>query len=59
MAALGEDALPVLVVDGAIAHHGHYPSREELAGVLAVPTASATVVAPQSSGGCGCGPGGC
>ena len=42
MAAFGEAALPVLVVDGEIAIHGHYPSREELAGVLApgCPTAS-------------------
>jgi arsenite methyltransferase len=58
MAAFGDDALPVLVVDGAIAMHGHYPSREELTGVLSVPTEPATVVA-EGSEGCGCGPGGC
>jgi arsenite methyltransferase len=59
MAAFGEDALPVLVVDGDIALHGHYPSREELVGVLSVSTEAATVVVAESSGGCGCGPGGC
>jgi arsenite methyltransferase len=59
MAAFGEDAFPVLVVDGDIAIHGHYPSREELAGVLSVPAAPATVVAGETSDGCGCGPGGC
>jgi arsenite methyltransferase len=58
MAAFGEGALPVLVVDGDIAIHGRYPSREELAGVLAV-KAEPIVELAQSSGGCGCGPGGC
>ncbi|MFZ1994282.1 MAG: arsenite efflux transporter metallochaperone ArsD [Solirubrobacteraceae bacterium] len=58
MTAFGEAALPVLVVDGDIAIHGRYPSREELAGVLSV-TAEPIVELPQSSGGCGCGPGGC
>jgi SAM-dependent methyltransferase len=55
MTAFGEAALPVLVVDGDIAIHGRYPSREDLAGVLAV----SVVELSQSSGGCGCGPGGC
>ena len=58
MQAFGEGALPVLVVDGDIAVHGRYPSREELAGVLAL-KAEPIVELPQSSGGCGCGPGGC
>ena len=58
MQAFGEGALPVLVVDGDIAIHGRYPSREELAGVLAV-KAEPAVELPHSSGGCGCGPGGC
>jgi arsenite methyltransferase len=55
MAAFGEGALPALVVDGDIAIHGRYPSREELADLL---TATAEPVElPVSSGGCGCGPG--
>jgi SAM-dependent methyltransferase len=58
MTAFGDAALPVLVVDGDIAIHGRYPSREELAGVLTV-KATPIVELPQSSGGCGCGPGGC
>jgi len=58
MTAFGESALPVLVVDGDIAIHGRYPSREELAGVLSVNAVPAVEFA-QSSGGCGCGPGGC
>ena len=56
MQAFGEEALPVLVLDGEIALHGHYPSRDELAGLLASQTAAEE---PQGSGGCGCGPGGC
>ncbi len=31
MQAFGEGALPVLVLDGEIRVHGHYPAREELA----------------------------
>jgi len=55
MAAFGEGALPVLVVDGEIAIHGRYPSRDELAHLL---TATAEPVElTVSSGGCGCGPG--
>jgi ubiquinone/menaquinone biosynthesis C-methylase UbiE len=55
--ALGESALPVLVVDGDIIIHGRYPSREDLAGALALSAQPAA--AEPSSGGCGCGPGGC
>jgi hypothetical protein len=36
MAAFGEAALPALLVDGNIAMHGRYPSRDELAGLLGV-----------------------
>jgi len=59
MQAFGEDALPVLVVDGDIAIHGRYPSRDELAGLLAAKT-EPIVELPQStdSGSC-CGPSGC
>ena len=59
MQAFGEQALPVVVVDGDIAMHGRYPSREELAGLLAVTAPPATAEDPKSSGSCGCGPGGC
>jgi len=31
MAAFGEAALPALLLDGDIALHGRYPSRDELA----------------------------
>ena len=48
MQAFGEAALPVLVVDGNIAIHGRYPSRGELADVLATKRAVA-VELPQSS----------
>jgi hypothetical protein len=57
MAAFGEDALPVLVVDGDIVMHGCYPSRDALAGLLAI-TVEPAVESP-TSGGCGCGPSGC
>ena len=55
MAAFGEAALPALVLDGDIAIHGRYPSREELADLIAVK--SNPVELPVSAGGCGCGPG--
>jgi arsenite methyltransferase len=58
MAAFGETALPALVVDGAIAVHGRYPSREELAGLL-TPSAPAAVELPVSADACGCEPGDC
>lgn len=54
MQAFGEEALPVLVVDGEIAVHGRYPSRDELGGLLAAASSE-----PKASGGCGCGPSGC
>jgi hypothetical protein len=56
MQAFGEKALPVLVIDGEIAAHGHYPTREELASLLADQPA-ATVEPPEKSTGCGCSPG--
>jgi arsenite methyltransferase len=63
MQAFGEDALPALVIDGDIALHGRYPSRDELSALL---TAGAKpvpepVVEPSegSDSGCGCGPSGC
>ncbi len=57
MAAFGDGALPALVIDGEIAIHGRYPSRDELAGLLAVK--AEPVELPVGSGGCGCGPGEC
>lgn len=60
MAAFGEGALPALLVDGEIAVHGRYPSRDELAALIAsrAVTESAAVVSSGTSG-CGCGPEGC
>jgi arsenite methyltransferase len=56
MAAFGENALPVLVIDGEIAVHGRYPSREELAGLLDAKVKP--IVEPAQSSG-GTGRGGC
>ena len=56
MAAFGEAALPALLLDGDIAVHGRYPSREELADLLST-KAEAVVELPLSSGLYG--PGGC
>ena len=56
MAAFGEQALPALVLDGDIVMHGHYPTRDELAGLLSIKVEPA-VEAPASSGLYG--PGGC
>jgi hypothetical protein len=57
MAAFGESALPVLVLDGDIAVHGRYPSREELAELLDSP-ASQPIELTLAADGCGCEPGG-
>jgi hypothetical protein len=58
IAAFGESALPVLVVDGDIALHGHYPSRQELAGLLDS-TGSQPIELASTADSCGCEPGGC
>ena len=56
MQAFGEPALPVLVVDGDIVIQGRYPSREDLAGLVAGErTVAAKAIGaelPQASGGC-------
>jgi len=59
MQAFGEAALPVLVVDGDIAVHGRYPSRGELAGLLAAEVAPVVELPQGTDGGAGCGPSGC
>ena len=56
MQAFGDKALPVLVIDGEITAHGHYPGREELASLLTQGAASAAAVTTKSQG-CGCSPG--
>lgn len=54
MQALGEPALPVLVVDGEIAVHGRYPSRDDLAGILgAAPEPAVTSASAAEGSGCG------
>jgi hypothetical protein len=56
MQAFGDKALPVLVIDGEIAAHGHYASRDELTALLA--SKPATITAPgEKSSSCGCSPG--
>ncbi len=58
MQAFGENALPVLVIDGEIRIHGRYPTRDELAAALQADQPAATPIGPkQSSSGCGCSPG--
>lgn len=54
MQAFGERALPVLVIDGEIRAHGRYPTRDELASLLAAQPALAV---QETSSGCGCSPG--
>ena len=56
MAAFGDAALPALVVDGEIAVHGRYPSRDELAGLLGGQAQPLEMVGGDA---CGCEPGGC
>ena len=57
IAAFGENALPALLVDGEIVIHGHYPTREDLAGLLGAEAEPVALVSP--GGGCGCGSAGC
>jgi SAM-dependent methyltransferase len=61
LAAFGEKALPALLVDGEVALHGRYPSRDQLANLVhGQGSAQALPVpAPSADGACGCGPGGC
>ena len=61
LAAFGEKALPALLIDGEIAMHGRYPSREELSRLLHAPATpqELPLAAAPATGGCGCGPGGC
>jgi hypothetical protein len=59
MRAFGEDALPVLVVDGDIVLHGRYPSRDELAGLLTTKVEPILEPSPSSDSACGWGPSGC
>lgn len=56
MQAFGEKALPVLVIDGEIAVHGHYPTRQELGALLSGQPAVTPGTEPKASG-CGCSPG--
>ena len=56
MQAFGDKALPVLVIDGEIAAHGKYPTRDALAALLGNAAASAPS-ATETSSGCGCSPG--
>lgn len=56
MQAFGDKALPVLVIDGEIAAHGHYPTRDELAAALTATGAQSTDASPSASSGCGCKP---
>ncbi|HEX5924017.1 MAG TPA: arsenite efflux transporter metallochaperone ArsD [Baekduia sp.] len=58
MQAFGEPALPVLVVDGDIMIHGRYPSRDDLAALVAGEQTAGTEL-PQASGGCAPGSGCC
>lgn len=66
IAAFGERALPALLIDGEIAVHGRYPSRDELGRLLELAPASRPPTEPaerstqgEQSTDCGCGPGGC
>jgi Arsenical resistance operon protein ArsD/Pyridine nucleotide-disulphide oxidoreductase len=57
MQAFGEKALPVLVIDGEIRAHGSYPTRDQLAALLAYEEPAAAAPAAAKSSGCGCAPG--
>jgi hypothetical protein len=44
----GSDALPVVLVDGALASQGRYPTRDELAAWTGLAYAAADKIAPSS-----------
>jgi hypothetical protein len=56
LAAQGEAALPILLVNGRVALTGRYPERGELAALAKVKFTAAT---PNSKSGCGCDDGCC
>lgn len=53
----GQDALPVILVDGELALAGRYPSRDELARWTG--KAPAVAAAAKAASGCGCSGGRC
>ena len=60
----GDQALPVVIVDGRKVMEGAYPSRAQLerwASPAAVPAGAPVAVAsgPDADAGCGCSPGSC
>ncbi|MFG2684111.1 arsenite efflux transporter metallochaperone ArsD [Streptomyces sp. NPDC048392] len=58
----GEDALPVVLVDGTLRCSGRYPTRVELAEWTGVRTERPSLPLAQADdmdSGCGCGPEGC
>lgn len=62
MQAFGEEALPTVLVNGAVAFHGRYPSREELvkavrdSGAAETGAATGEQESPEGSGSPCCGP---
>ena len=52
----GQEALPLILVDGEVALAGRYPQRAELARWLSIAPETSSVAPAQSSGGC-CGGG--
>ncbi|MET9988347.1 arsenite efflux transporter metallochaperone ArsD [Streptomyces enissocaesilis] len=56
----GDEALPAVLVDGAVRCSGRYPTRVELAEWTGVRTERPGLpMAAEADGGCGCGPEGC
>lgn len=59
MQAFGEEALPAVLVNGSVAFHGRYPSREELVDAVQNASGAASVQDQESTKGSGsscCGP---
>lgn len=63
--AEGVDQLPAIVLDGKILIKGRYPSNEEFAKLLDIPSSflgeapNPFKIMQKSTGGCGCSDGGC
>ncbi len=52
LAAGGEEALPVILLDGKLRWTGHYPTRDELAATVGAPDAASSCVPADEPGCC-------
>lgn len=59
MQAFGDQALPVILINGDILFYGHYPWRDEIVAALTELQKQEPSGTPNTNGGCACGGDGC